>query len=97
MGIQSISFQTPPHKDGMGMPLYANGSLPRMRPRKDVDARAAIKILDESLETLMEVECTFWACKGPQRPLPMTTCNKCQTVRQLTMLRNSLARQGGLA
>ncbi len=90
MAIQSISFQTSPTKDGMGMPLYANGNVPKMRPRKKASLKQLITSLEKSLEELAEVECTFWACKGPTRPRHMVTCNKCWAMREIAAVIASL-------
>lgn len=35
--------------------------------------------------------CSFWACKGPSRPKPMTTCVKCHAMRGIATVRATLA------
>lgn len=95
MKYQTFSFVTGPHRDGTGSPLYCRDRLPVMRPRK-LDIRAEVARLDTSIEYFQTVECTFWACKGAQCDIPMTTCSRCHGLRALVATRETLAASCGL-
>lgn len=91
MSTATYSFVTPPHKDGHGMPLPVNQCVPHFRGSL-MSARGMIRKLDEALEQLSDCECCFWACEGPKRPRHMVTCWKCHAMRQIAIVRASIAR-----
>jgi len=90
MATQSISFVTPPPKDGMGNPLPMNQVIPRFKGRKFVKLNVLVKELDEALEDLADMECCFWACDGPLRVRNMCTCRKCYSMRTIARVRAAL-------
>ncbi len=96
MGVVSLSFRTPPNKDGNGMPLPVHQIYPKMRGRRAATDRQLLKDLDEALEMLVDVECNFWACDGPNRPRNMVTCGRCWAFRKLATVRESIALRLGV-
>jgi hypothetical protein len=40
--------------------------------------------LRDWIRTLKAMECTFWACEGPDKPfVHMMTCTKCQLIKEM--------------
>lgn len=43
-----------------------------------------VSVLDETLRALLDLPCTFWACKGPDAPFEdMVTCRICAAVQDI--------------
>jgi hypothetical protein len=85
MGIQIISFKTPPPKCSTGMPLPQGSDVPTMQPRtgpRGTD-REMVKLLESAMDGLSSAICSFWACNGPRRPKHMCTCSKCYAMREI--------------
>lgn len=90
MGTEIISFKTGPPKSGNGFPLPEGSNIPKMRGRKFLKIKIEIQHLDEDLELLSGVYCTFWACRGPNKPQHMITCSKCYAMREISAVRATL-------
>ena len=90
----SISAVVPRPSDGVG--LVAEGSaIPKMRGRAVASDETLALQLQDALEALAGALCSFWACNGPTRPAPMTTCSKCYAMRRIASVQASLRRRGG--
>ena len=46
--------------------------------------------LSEALDSLDWSACTFWACKGPQKPVHQVTCSRCYAVRDINVVMAAL-------
>lgn len=90
--VATMSFVTPPHKDGCGMPLPSGCDMPKMRARKCFNPKIEAKRLREAIESLTDTDCCFWACQGPNRPQAMVTCSRCWSLRTLTAVLVTLER-----
>lgn len=86
---QIISFKTGPPESG-GFPLPEGSNIPKMRGRKLLKIKTEIKHLDTALELLSDTPCSFWACKGPDKPRNMITCSKCYAMREISAVRATL-------
>lgn len=73
----------------MGNPLYASSRLPVMRPRSTLNLRAEVRRLDDSIDYMEHVECTFWGCDGAHRDVAMNTCSRCHALRCLVATRDA--------
>ena len=93
MSYATYSFQSPQPRDGTGNTTPSGSAIPKMRGRKRLSLLAEIKRLEQALESLSEPPCALWACKGPQAPLPMTTCCKCWAMRDIAATKTTLERQ----
>lgn len=63
-------------------------------PKKAMSTNKMIESLECALENFSRTSCTFWACKGPARPLHMITCTRCWGMRELQkVLRHLYARK----
>lgn len=93
MNTQTISFKTGPPKSRNGFPLPEGSNIPKMRGRKDLTINIEIQHLNEALEFLSGIPCSFWACRGPTKPQHMVTCSKCHAMREIASVRSTLARQ----
>lgn len=93
MAITSIGFKSPRPKDGTGNFVNEGVDIPRMLGHKNADPRWMIKQLAEALDSLAYGHCTFWACKGPNKPRSMVTCNKCWAMRQIANVKRTIERQ----
>ena len=91
MNTQIISFKTGPPQPGNGFPLPEGSDIPKMRGRKTLKISMEIQQLDDALVLLSGVPCSFWACKGPSRPKHMVTCSKCLAMREIAVVRSTLA------
>lgn len=61
-----------------------------MKPnRKATDKQLSI-LLAEALEDLAICNCTFFACEGPKKVVPMATCRKCYAERLVARVKASL-------
>lgn len=83
MAYQSISFQTPgPRAGGELVPTHSV-TVNIREPKRPMSIAATTRLLEGVLESMQSVDCTFWACEGPQRPRHMVTCSRCWAVRDL--------------
>jgi hypothetical protein len=49
------------------------------------------KELQEVINILANMPCTFWACPGPNKPItPMATCRLCQQVKRLRQIKKEI-------
>lgn len=49
------------------------------------------KELQEVINKLANLPCTFWACPGPNKPVQnMATCNLCYQVKELRKIRDKI-------
>lgn len=90
-GYVTISFK-PPGPTNNGMRVPGGSDVPNMRPRtgpRGSDKELA-KLLSAALEDLAKSTCSFWACKGPSRPIGMTTCVKRYAMRYVATVQASL-------
>ena len=93
MNTQIITFKIGPPLGRNGCPLPEGSVIPKMRGRKTLKLSVEIQHLDATLELLSGTPCSFWACRGPQRPEHMITCSKCWAMREIGAVRATLARQ----
>lgn len=91
MNIQTISFKTGPSKSGNGFPLPEGSDIPKMRGRKLLQIKTEIQHLNETLELLSGIPCSFWACRGSDKPRNMITCSKCYAMRKISAVKATLA------
>jgi hypothetical protein len=53
------------------------------------------RAVQETLDTLATVPCTFWACDGPDKPtVHMKTCTLCYQIKRLRVLAARLSGPG---
>lgn len=90
MSTQIISFKTGPPRSGNDFPLPEGSSIPKMRGRKLLEIKIEIQHLDEALKFLSGIPCSFWACRGPDKPRGMITCSKCYAMREISGVRATL-------
>lgn len=46
--------------------------------------KPTITVLKETEQWLLDENCTFWACEGPDAPFQdMKTCGRCQTIHEI--------------
>ena len=90
VSTQTISFKTGPPLGRNGCPLPQESTIPKMRGRKTLKINVEIQYLDEALEFLSGIPCSFWACRGPNKPQHMITCSKCHAMREIASVRATL-------
>lgn len=83
--VVTIGFSSPGTCDHLGMPLRQHGCLDTRQklPTRPLKISKIIELLENSLTTLEDTNCTFWACQGPRRPRHMITCSRCWGIRDL--------------
>ena len=96
MDTQIISFKTGPSQSGNGFLLPEGSNIPKMRGRNTLRLSVEIQHLDEALELLSGVSCSFWACRGATKPKHMLTCSKCYAMREVSAVRATLINSQGV-
>jgi hypothetical protein len=90
--IQVITAYKPHATDRSGQRVNEGSEIPVFKGAR-LSTNQQLRKLDDALEYLADTSCSFWACKGPTRPRHMCTCVKCYAMREVAIVRASIARK----